>query len=328
VDYAGNPLTLCSQVDRLLIKNTSYKDLSMNKIFVNKHSTQLGFFKSLLFERSKLFLRRLNNEHIRQNRRQIAVFAFDSIALDVAFYGIYEKKELELFFNWLDFAKEEFLQGVAIDIGANIGNHSLYFSDYFKKVYSFEPNKNTFNLLSYNASLVDNIECFNYGLSDKESTCPMTFDKKNIGGAKLASGISSNTVSVSLKTLDQSIDLGEQIRLLKIDVEGHELEVLKGAKKTITTHQPIIIFEQLSSEFHNGTSNCIEKLKEYGYENFAYLKFSPEVCKKIPKFLRRSIQILHSKFLGQTGEVIKSSSFEARNYPFLIAIPKWLDETH
>ncbi|MEQ1665901.1 MAG: hypothetical protein ABL927_11050, partial [Bdellovibrionales bacterium] len=96
----------------------------MNKLFVKNHPAQLGFFKSLQLEKSKLFLRRLNNEHIRKNKRQIAVFAFDSIALEVALYGVYEKKELELFFDWLSFIQKDFLQGVAIDIGANIGNHS------------------------------------------------------------------------------------------------------------------------------------------------------------------------------------------------------------
>ena len=298
-----------------------------NKLFISKNSTGLGFFKSLQLEKSKLFLRRLNNEHISKNERQIAVFAFDSIALEVALYGVYEKKELELFFDWLSFIQKDFLQGAAIDIGANIGNHSLFFSDYFKKVYSFEPNKNTFKLLSFNANLVNNIECFNYGLSDKESTATMVFDKKNVGGAKLTGDLAADSDVVNLRMLDQSISFEERVYLIKIDVEGHELEVLKGAKKTIGSHQPIIIFEQLSSEFNSGSSDCIEILKKYGYENFAYLKFSPGVCKKIPKFLRRHIQLLHSKFLGQTGEVIKSSSFETRNYPFLIAIPKWLNET-
>jgi len=296
-------------------------------LFIKKHSAPFGFFKTLRLERSKLFLRRLNNEHLRKNRKQIAVFAFDSIALEVAFFGVYEKKELELFFDWLSFIQKDFLQGTAIDIGANIGNHSLFFSDYFKKVYSFEPNKNTFKLLSFNASLVNNIECFNYGLSDKESTSAMIIDKKNIGGARLVNSLSSDSEVVSLKMLDKSASFEDRVYLLKLDVEGHELEVLKGAKNTIETHQPIIIFEQLSSEFNNGSSECIEILKKYGYENFAYLKFSPDVCKKIPKFLRRSIQLLHSKFLGQTGEVVKSSSFETRNYPFLIAIPNWLNET-
>ncbi|NOS96632.1 MAG: FkbM family methyltransferase [Methylotenera sp.] len=299
----------------------------MNKLFVKNHPAQLGFFKSLQLEKSKLFLRRLNNEHIRKNKRQIAVFAFDSIALEVALYGVYEKKELELFFDWLSFIQKDFLQGVAIDIGANIGNHSLFFSDYFKKIYSFEPNKNTFKLLSFNANLVNNIECFNYGLSDKDSSSTMVFDKKNIGGAKLASDLSSDAVVVNLKTLDSSNSFEERVYLLKIDVEGHELEVLKGAEKTIAAHQPIIIFEQLSAEFNHGSSNCIELLKKYGYQDFAYLKFSPEICKSIPKFLRRRVKLLHSKFLGETGEVIKSSTFETRNYPFLIAIPKWLNES-
>lgn len=299
----------------------------INKLFIKRQATSVGFFRTLKLESSKLLLRRLNKEHINKGNRQLAVFAFDSIALEIAFYGIYEKKELELFFNWLSFMHEDFSQGSVIDIGANIGNHSLFFSDYFKKVYSFEPNKNTFHLLSYNANLANNIECFNFGLSDKESTSTMIIDRKNIGGAKLSNNSNTQLDVVSLKTLDDSISFDGRVYLLKLDVEGHELKVLQGAAKTISSHQPIIIFEQLSSEFKNGSSECIDILQKYGYEDFAYLKFKPEICKKLPKFLRRSIQLLHSKISGQTSEIIETSLFEKRNYPFLIAIPKWLNET-
>ena len=55
-----------------------------------------------------------------------------------------------------------------LDIGANIGNHSLFFSNYFAKCISFEPNPRTFSVLEINSRLVENIIPMNIGLSDKK----------------------------------------------------------------------------------------------------------------------------------------------------------------
>ena len=52
--------------------------------------------------------------------------------------------------------------GIAIDVGANIGNHSIFFSKFFKKVYSFEPQESVFKLLENNVNMnnLENIKIF------------------------------------------------------------------------------------------------------------------------------------------------------------------------
>lgn len=83
----------------------------------------------------------------------LAVFSRDHVGIRVQVDGLYEKPYLEFFIEWLKFN----FSGLALDVGANIGNHSVFFSKYFQKVMSFEPNPSTYHLLSYNATLGKNI---------------------------------------------------------------------------------------------------------------------------------------------------------------------------
>lgn len=75
-------------------------------------------------------------------------------------HDYYEKEVLEYFKEYLP------INGVIYDIGANIGNHTLYFSNYLgpKKVYSFEPAKELYDVLAFNvqANNLKNVEVFNY----------------------------------------------------------------------------------------------------------------------------------------------------------------------
>ena len=78
-------------------------------------------------------------------------------------------------------------ESVCIDIGANIGNHSLYFSDFYRKVYSFEPSEKIFNVLSLNSKLVNNIQCFNFGCSNEDKTALLSSVSTNRGGSFISS---------------------------------------------------------------------------------------------------------------------------------------------
>ena len=103
----------------------------------------------------------------------MAVFSSDHISHDINLDGIYEKDYLITLIKWLKSIQYNIFNGIAIDIGANIGNHSVFFSKFFKKVYSFEPNPKTFELLKINAKLNNNIYVRKTGLSNKKlfQTC-------------------------------------------------------------------------------------------------------------------------------------------------------------
>ncbi len=149
-----------------------------------------------------------------------------------------------------------------LDIGANIGSHSIYWAieRNAAKVYSFEPLPSTFEILKKNIELnklEDKIIPYNFGLSDKKSKAMLqAYDHTNIGSASF---IKDKNGIFELKTLD-SLKIKDKIDLIKIDVEGAEVEVLQGAKKTILKNKPTIVIES----FHN-KDKVDEILNSLGY---------------------------------------------------------------
>lgn len=213
---------------------------------------------------------------------------------------------------------------VLLDIGANIGNHSVFLSSMFKKVYAFEPNPITYQVLKINAEYAcknKNIEVFNFGLSETEDTLPFLVNTLNIGGSAIVSKDynASDTISVSVKPLDGLKDIEkEDISLIKIDVEGHELDVLKGAKKTLISKKPAIIFEQGEAEIYNGSSQVIDYLKELGYEFYVIQKnfyFGESKILKIVSLALRSI-------IGEQSRFVEENKFKKRFYDMILAMPK------
>ena len=138
---------------------------------------------------------------------------------------------------------------VILDIGANVGNHSLYWAKVRNahKIYAFEPFKETFEILEKNVELNDLdgvIRTYNYGLSNESCTTDVTvFVPQNVGGTTFEK---KSTGTYTFFPLDKMI-IKHKIDFIKIDVEGHEIEVLEGAIDTISKNKPTIAIES----FHN-----------------------------------------------------------------------------
>ena len=138
-----------------------------------------------------------------------------------------------------------------LDIGANIGYNALMFSDY-GPVYAYEPLFHKIVKLNVeNNSLKNVIEVKPYALSDKAQTVPMYYPNsvkttglRNYGGSSMYKkewSDESSKTDVECHRLD---DVYTGIpSVIKIDVEGHELEVLKGAEHTIRKYKPTILIE-------------------------------------------------------------------------------------
>lgn len=139
---------------------------------------------------------------------------------------------------------------IILDIGANIGSHTLYWAKerQAKKIYSFEPFKRMFDILKKNIelnSLEDTVTIFNVGLSDEVvHASPNVVFEGNLGGTSF---VKNNSGESLLKPLD-SFEFEEKIDLVKIDVEGHEVQVLKGAVNTLKKHRPIIVIETFTNK--------------------------------------------------------------------------------
>lgn len=140
-----------------------------------------------------------------------------------------------------------------IDVGANIGLMSLFASNAVGEIgsiHSFEPEPDTFAILRKNIDLnkAGNIKAYNIALGAAQDTATIYTTAFNRGAASLMRKASSSTEGtvVSISTLDEFVREHKisNVGLLKIDVEGWELEILKGAKETLgKTNAPILCIE-------------------------------------------------------------------------------------
>lgn len=151
-----------------------------------------------------------------------------------------------------------------LDIGANIGNHTLYYilECGAGSVYCFEPIKDTFEILKKNVEIncVENIaHLFNKGVGKVSCNAKVSiYDKENIGGTMIEP---SETGNIEIISIDE-LKIVEDIGLVKIDVEGFEIEVLKGMMKTLYKNKPYITIEIRDRNFDEARS----LLLPIGYE--------------------------------------------------------------
>lgn len=187
----------------------------------------------------------------------MAVYAHDHIGTMINLQGVYEGSLLQALMQFLPRRT-----GVVIDAGANIGNHSNWFAQHFDRVEAFEPHPRTFKLLEFNAA--SNVNVHNCALGKKEETATLFDLPCNMGGSSLKTEHGGRRYEVKVDTIDRH-DFAN-VCLIKIDVEGLELSVLKGAEQTIRKCRPIIVFEQLHDEFDGDESPTIRFLRQLDYD--------------------------------------------------------------
>jgi len=276
-------------------------------------------------------LDRLSRKHLKNGSPQLNIRAFDFVSHCINFQGIYEIKPLQLIFTYFNSFDHLFKSSVAIDVGANIGNHSVYFSKFFSKVISIEPNPFSFELLKLNAQLAiqKNIECLNIGASDTKGNLIYSYaDSANSGSVFLSPSNNSenNKNIVKVDSLD-NIFINEKISLIKIDVEGMELQVINGALEIIKKQMPFILFEQSKTNFKNKSSPVIDKLYDLGYRSFAIDESLPKFPTFGPAILRRLINFIKQITRRRIERlvVVEASEILPRDYTFIIALPDWAE---
>jgi FkbM family methyltransferase len=176
--------------------------------------------------------------------------------------------------------------GCAVDVGAHIGLLTIAMAKRFKRVVSFEPNLMNFGILVANMAIgrLNNVQCINGALFShdaelslgrpKQQEIPVPvgphgqFDwrsAKNLGAYTFTEN-GSKVLPTKATTLD-SYDL-DDVALIKIDVQGADGEVIKGALKTIQRCRPVVIFEWeevLSQAFPATLAEIQALLKGTGY---------------------------------------------------------------
>ena len=138
-----------------------------------------------------------------------------------------------------------------LDVGANIGNHTLFFSKFWDdtKVYSFEPSSTIFQMLQRNIQLnnLESTNCFNVAVGNKAGSGRISYNgqlENNLGATMVDYEDDGEIQFITLDTFALEHNL-HVIDLVKIDVEGFELKVLNGMKQIIEEYNPYIWIEVL-----------------------------------------------------------------------------------
>ena len=184
---------------------------------------------------------------------------------------------------------------LCIDIGANVGNYSKYLlENSLTKIIAFEPMPQSFKeLKNLKKKYKERLNIFNIGVGDKQTSKTLYYDKNNLQWANFNNEVNSidylrnnnKKIKCKINTLDnllkKKIKLKiKKIDLIKIDTEGFEFEVLKGAQKTIKKLKPKYI--QLEYNWHHLFKNInlfyfSKNLKNY--DTYKILPFSKKLMK-------------------------------------------------
>ena len=176
----------------------------------------------------------------------VSYYADDQyIGKSLAAYGEYSELEAAL---WRKLIKRG---DIAIDIGANIGTLTLALADMVGeegRIIAIEPQPETANLLQRNVSdnsLDDRVRVWPCALGAANGTTRVpslaALGHKNYGGVAIGVG----ELDVDIYALDSraSLDGADRATFIKIDVEGHEIAVLNGARRLIETCRPLLYIE-------------------------------------------------------------------------------------
>lgn len=167
-----------------------------------------------------------------------------------------------------------------VDIGANIGNHSVTLSSEFKQVVAIEPNPVIFKILEANVlrNNIRNVACHNFGLAERASSATLiaTSENHSLGKVKQRTRLGAGAFNID----EGSFDVEHEIRLestagffaqfcgtnaktfIKIDVEGMEQEILGQLLQFIRDEEPILGFEWYVRE-QPGIKDIIGSLPNY-----------------------------------------------------------------
>jgi FkbM family methyltransferase len=132
--------------------------------------------------------------------------------------------------------------GGVIDVGANIGNHAVFFGAICgRRVLAFEPNPRARGILEHNVSLngLDDIVTIRSCALGAAPGRGALRDPGNLGAVTVAPAPDGE---VEIQTLDAAVR-GEDVRLIKVDVGGQEESVLRGAMRTIRRHLPALVVD-------------------------------------------------------------------------------------
>jgi FkbM family methyltransferase len=249
------------------------------------------------------------------------VHSCDFIGACINTEGYYEKP-------YIDFVRTSVLPRLnarprcLVDIGANIGNHSLCLGVDFEKVISIEPAQVNFELLKLNCR-DPKFTLHNIALSSKRGEAIIAIDSVNKGASRLEPLHSSRGIMntheelIQTTTLDSLLFSEPAVDVIKVDVEGLEYDVLIGATEILQKFEPIILFEQNSWDVKGSSQSAATLLSRLGYR---FILLSGASLHEPGSKLDKLSRLLRLLILGQSIQVEWVDLVPDQNtYPVVVA---------
>lgn len=208
----------------------------------------------------------------------------EGICRGISLSGFYELELLQGMASLLGASSS-----VVLDVGANIGNHTVFFAQRFRQVIAFEPVPENCGLLKANLRLngLQNVCLIEKGLADRtgdfdlEDCAPETtnqgicFEEKTRRPGRRSVAVACGDDEI------EKIGLTGPIGLVKIDVEGAEPLVIGGLSRTLLEHQPLVCWEAFT---HADAMKTVERLRPLGYKYLYHLstrRSAPRIVNRI-----------------------------------------------
>lgn len=209
---------------------------------------------------------------------------------------------------------------LVIDAGANIGNHTVYFAHALGcRVAAFEPVVSTFEYLKQNVrlnQLESKVELHNIAVGAKSGHALIAhYDAGNIGGTSL---LVSEAGEIAVRPLDEVVS-GRPVRLIKVDVEGMDADVLRGADRIIAAQRPWIVCEAQTAAAYQDIWGV---LAPHGYiatacynatDTFIFLPFATEAEREVvARYGFEEIIDLQRESRRLAGDIRRSDRYSER----------------
>ncbi|MBO0934967.1 FkbM family methyltransferase [Fibrella sp. HMF5335] len=234
----------------------------------------------------------------------------------IYYQGAYSRQELRLLET---VARRLPTSSVFIDVGANVGNHSLFASTVFGQVYSFEPVPWLVERINRQQQLnnIQNLHVFPYALGEhdaRQEFYSSTVANQGMGTLIKDREANMKPIQVDVKRGDDflpNLSL-DRVDFIKIDVEGFERYVLNGLAQTIICFQPIVFFEWSES----GSSTQPDLLDSPYFDQYNFFRFGEGQPRGLvfeeDNFNLLPVQILSPDYNYVAVPMAKRSLVEAR----------------
>jgi len=193
------------------------------------------------------------------------------------FTGLHEFQDMSFLLHYL---REEDL---FVDVGANAGSYSILAgSAAGARVFAYEPVPEAFGRLVENMRLnrvEGKVTCVNKAVGANCGSVMITTDNDTMNHPLAHGEQNESGVQIELTTLDHDLR-EEHPALVKIDVEGYEAEVIKGARETLvkeSLHAVIVELNGSGTRYGWEDAHVVEMIRDYGFVSCAYDAFSRDL---------------------------------------------------